>query len=92
LIAILPGADLPACFAKAEQIRTAIDKREIKRRSTGEALSSVTVSIGVGQFRPGEPMAELIERCDQALYLAKRSGRNQTFREDQLTGARARPV
>jgi diguanylate cyclase len=85
LIAILPGADLPACFARAEQIRLAIDKCEIKRRSTGEALSSVTVSIGVGQFRPGEPMSELIERCDQALYLAKRSGRNQTFREDQLT-------
>lgn len=37
----------------------------------------VTVSIGVGQLQFGESMAQLIERVDQALYQAKRSGRNQ---------------
>jgi len=41
----------------------------------GEILPSITVSIGVGQFQLGESMADLIDRCDRALYLAKRTGR-----------------
>ena len=37
----------------------------------------VTVSVGVAQHRPGEACAELLERADEALYRAKRSGRNR---------------
>jgi diguanylate cyclase len=84
LIAVLPGADIATCFATAERIRSAIAKCRIKRRSSGEELSGVTVSIGVGQFRLGESMTELIDRCDEALYLAKKTGRNRTVREDEL--------
>ena len=71
LIAVLPGADLAACQAVAERIRSSIAECTITRRSTGEVLPNITVSIGVGQFQPGESMADLIDRCDRALYLAK---------------------
>jgi diguanylate cyclase len=84
LIAVLPGADLATCTAVAERIRRVVSECSITRRSTGEVLPSITVSIGVGQFQPGEAMADLIDRCDRALYLAKRNGRNQVVTEDEL--------
>ena len=36
----------------------------------------LTVSCGVAEIMPGEPALEWLERCDQALYRAKNSGRN----------------
>jgi diguanylate cyclase len=84
LIAVLPGADLASCMAVAERIRRSISERPITRRSTGEILPGVTVSIGVGQFQFGEAMADLIDRCDRALYLAKKSGRNRVVSENEL--------
>ena len=84
LIAVLPGADLDTCAAVAERIRKLVSECSITRRSTGEILPSITVSIGVGQFQLGESMADLIERCDRALYLAKRTGRNRVVTEIEL--------
>jgi diguanylate cyclase len=84
LIAVLPGADLTACAASAERIRRAISERPIIRRSTGESLPGITVSIGVGQFQLGESMDDLIERCDRALYQAKKRGRNRVVTENEL--------
>jgi diguanylate cyclase len=84
LIAVLPDADLATSEAIAERIRRAIFECQIKRRSTGDRLPGITVSIGVGEFRPGESMAELIERCDQALYRAKASGRNRVLTESEI--------
>lgn len=84
LIVVLPTADLATATAIAERIRRAIGECHITRRSTGENLPTITVSIGAGQFRPGEAMMDLIERCDRALYLAKGSGRNRVVAESEL--------
>jgi diguanylate cyclase len=89
LIAVLPGADLSTCKAVAERIRRSISERQITRRSTGEILPGVTVSIGVGQFQFGEAITDLIERCDRALYLAKKTGRNRVVSENELNQAMA---
>jgi len=37
----------------------------------------VTVSIGAACYDPGEPLAQLIERADAALYKAKKTGRDR---------------
>jgi diguanylate cyclase len=84
LIAVLPGADLATCAEVAERIRRLVSECSITRRSTGEILPSITVSIGVAQFQPGESMADLIERCDRALYRAKGTGRNRVVTENEL--------
>lgn len=84
LIAVLPDADLAACTEIAERIRRALAECTITRRSTGETLPSISVSIGVAQYRVGEAITDLIERCDRALYLAKGSGRNRVVTETEL--------
>ena len=86
LIAVLPGATLAVCEAVAERIRRSIAECQLTRRSTGEILPGVTVSIGIAQFRFGETAEQLIERCDEALYLAKRTGRNRIVTEVRLEG------
>ena len=80
-MAILPGAKLDACAEASERIRRRISEARLTRRTTGEELTSVTVSIGVAQFRMGESSDRMIERCDRALYQAKRSGRNRVAKE-----------
>ena len=84
LIAVLPKTDLATCGAVAERIRRSISDCQFTRRSTGEVLPQITVSIGVGQFQHGESMADLIDRCDRALYLAKKAGRNRVVSELDL--------
>jgi diguanylate cyclase len=84
LIALLRGANIETCKAVAERIRCRIAAARLTRRSTGEEISSITVSIGVAQHRPGESSEALIERSDRALYVAKRLGRNRTVCESDL--------
>ena len=81
LIAVLPGTTLDGSAELAERIRRRIGEARLTRRATGEEITSVTVSIGVAQFRMAETAESMIERCDRALYEAKRSGRNRTIRE-----------
>ncbi|OKO78913.1 diguanylate cyclase [Bradyrhizobium sp. NAS80.1] len=87
LIAVLPDANLAACAEIAERIRRAIADCKITRRSIGEVLPNISVSIGVAQYRAGEAMSDLIERCDRALYLAKGGGRNRVVTENELDRA-----
>jgi len=84
LVGVLPGADVNVARNVAERIRQGIANRQVTRRSTGEVLSGVTASVGVAQFAPGETLVRLFERCDRALYAAKRAGRNRTVSELEL--------
>jgi len=61
-----------------ETIRKAISGLRIARKRDSEPLRRITVSVGVSQHEPGEPLSRLLERADAALYAAKNSGRNCT--------------
>jgi diguanylate cyclase len=55
--------------------------KELMKRSTGEHLGRVTVSVGVAVLRKGESAQSVIERADNCLYAAKRCGRNRVMCE-----------
>lgn len=86
LIVVLPGANLQTCEKVAERICRRISDAKLKKRTTGEEIGNVTVSIGVAQFRSAEAANMLIRRCDQALYRAKNAGRNRVVTEFEIEG------
>jgi diguanylate cyclase len=76
-VVVLPGTFLIGGQAVAEQIRKEIAAGELKDTQTGKSYGRLTISIGVAQQRWGEPGERVVERADQALYLAKQRGRNR---------------
>ena len=78
---ILPDTALADALKIAEQIRARLAGCEPRNLETGEGYGRVTLSLGVAQYRLGEPLGELIQRADRALYRAKRAGRNRVAAE-----------
>jgi diguanylate cyclase len=77
----LPNTVLASAVTLADQIRKAVMAKELMKRSNGERLGRVTVSIGVAMLRADDTAQSLIERADNCLYAAKRSGRNRVISE-----------
>ncbi len=71
---ILPGTSLRQATTVGEHIRRAVMGKELMKRSTGENLGRITISVGVASLHRGETVAALIERADNCLYAAKRNG------------------
>jgi diguanylate cyclase len=78
---ILPATQLKAGMMVAERIRQTVMSRELVKRSSGEALGRLTVSIGCASYTRGDTAALLIERADRCLIEAKRTGRNKSVSE-----------
>lgn len=81
-VIVLQQTPISAAFTVAEKIRSAIESVKLKQVKTGKALEKITVSLGVATFRYGESMEDLLNRCDEALYRAKRLGRNRSLIAD----------
>lgn len=70
----------------AERFRRRVEKTDFKYARRGAEQSvRITVSIGLAWYRDGDTPKTLVERADQALYLGKRNGRNQTRTEDEIS-------
>lgn len=75
-ICILPGTTLENALERAEQLRR--DLMFFKVEHLGRSLKSITISAGVAVYpEHGTSRAALVKAADEALYRAKRKGRNQ---------------
>ncbi len=73
-LAVLPDTDMEQAAASAERIRRAVEGLVIENDC---ARISVTLSIGITQYRADEPLSTAIARADHALYAGKSAGRNR---------------
>jgi diguanylate cyclase len=78
---ILPNTVLRSGLTVADHIRRAVMSKELMKRSTGQNLGRVTISLGVATARKGDTAQSLIARADACLYAAKRNGRNRVICE-----------
>jgi diguanylate cyclase (GGDEF)-like protein len=71
---VLPGVELERARRVVERARSWVENEPIAVDGTP---LPVTISIGVAERRPNESRLQLIARADEALYVAKHSGRNR---------------
>jgi diguanylate cyclase len=73
---VLPDTSRSGAGAVAERIRRAVMTKDLVKRSTGEHLGRITVSIGVAAWRPADTAQSITDRADRCMYIAKNNGRN----------------
>ncbi len=74
-VVLCSGCDLAAAIARAEEIRRAVERRNIPSLRG----NCVTASFGVTQVHLGDTDESFLARADRALLLAKESGRNRVI-------------
>ena len=76
-VVMLPGTSLPDALERARHTQQAIWSLAIEHAGTTAGI--VTVSLGVAVLKPSlqQPPDDLVQHADQALYQAKRTGRNR---------------
>lgn len=79
---ILPDTRLHDGAGLADRIREGLAAHHLTSRTTQRRYGRITLSLGVAEYRYGEPLDELLRRADGALYAAKEQGRNRVVAED----------
>lgn len=83
--AILPDTDIALSYLAAERCREAIAKIVFERRP-------VSVSIGTAEHSPGRTAEELTAKTEVALFRAKESGGNRSWRADDPRKRSINPI
>jgi diguanylate cyclase (GGDEF)-like protein len=82
---IFPDTPSPSARDAANRFRELIERRDFPLAQLGRMLH-ITVSVGVAAYpRDGVTSADLISRADEALYSAKKNGKNQVILAAELT-------
>jgi diguanylate cyclase len=71
----------------ADQIRRHVEGKKLLKKSTGEVLGTISISIGVAFLTPVDTEELLLQRADSCLYAAKGAGRNCVISDTKLHAA-----
>lgn len=74
---LMEGDESPS-FQSIDRLRALIEETDFP------GVGKVTLSAGVAPINPEQPSVRSIDHADQALYEAKRSGRNQVVMSSVL--------
>lgn len=72
---ILPGTHGDEARTVAERLRSAVAAEDFTHGRNPDV--SITISIGVTQYRQEEKISSFVQRADQAMYQSKQTGRNR---------------
>jgi len=76
-VVLLREIDQETAVLLADRIRTSIESATVQH---GNVVIPLTVSVGLALFDESDrDVQDVIERADQGLYVAKKTGRNRTF-------------
>jgi two-component system cell cycle response regulator len=75
-VVVMPETDLASAGAVAERLRLAVAEEPFTVSVSGDKVA-VTISIGVTAAFPGDHRDRMLMRADEALYMAKKAGRNR---------------
>ena len=81
---ILPETKIENAEMLANRIREAVESRRLQKRRTGEDLGVITLSMGIAGHVEQDDPESMVERADECLYAAKRTGRNRVVAEHEL--------
>lgn len=74
-VVIFPETDLTGAHCAAERLRKAVENQAVLL-AQGEYMPKVTVSVGLAKMDATNP-SNLLQMADEAMYRAKRNGRNR---------------
>ncbi len=75
---VLPETGIDAALPVMERLREMVGAQ---RNHEAAGFIGFTISVGVAELRPEDEVSKLLSRADQALYAAKRQGRNRVLPE-----------
>jgi two-component system cell cycle response regulator len=76
-VVVMPDTDIAFAYQVSERLRHSIETTPFRISRAPNALN-LTISIGIASLEgPGDTADALLHRADQALYRAKKTGRNK---------------
>jgi two-component system cell cycle response regulator len=79
-VVLMPETDIAVATMVAERLRRRIAGEPFSIQQGTRALE-VTISVGIATWNRGDNAAAVLKRADQALYRAKRDGRNRVVQD-----------
>jgi diguanylate cyclase (GGDEF)-like protein len=87
-IVLIDKSNLEESLYVAEKIRKVVQNSKLEAPAIKD---EITISIGLAEYKPGQSLLELFDIADNALYLAKRQGKNCIKTVDDVLRQRIRP-
>ena len=82
-VVLLPETTGQEAMIPAERFRQLIADSRFPMPPEGRPVS-ITVSVGIAEYRNGDTLDDVIRRADLAMYAAKSGGRNRVVDYDHL--------
>jgi len=83
-VVLLNDTPVEGALSVTERLRERIGRAEVQVGP--DRVARFTISAGVAELAPGEPLDALLARADEALYRAKSEGRNRTLSSPPRSG------